>query len=407
MIYCVLICGQSYLYDYYLQEAVPFAAAFFMAIVILSRRYWDFRTLAFLGFLLTLSGLVRVFAGGVGIGVFLSYGLRLSLLVIAIKYDYANFPKRMIRLITVLAIVSMAFYFARLVIPTLFYLLPFSPFSSQGTYYNLSAFGIESFQTKGLLLVSIREGEIRNIGFYTEPGVYQAVLIGALYYLLFLREKLTTSNHEVLAEIGLLSLALITCGSTTGYLSFIIMIIGYFMMKGSAEIKNRVLFLVLLCIVLLFYDYIVRGDGSFLSESFFDKVFSEGNFSLMEGNGGVRIDSVVASLESLLKSPFGVGFDEITAAKGELAVGAGLFTTSAALGFPFIIVYLHWLLGPVFRARLGSIRTAIYLIVYILYAVSQALVLTPVLISISMYLALAPKEQPTAYEQLKQASSRI
>ena len=116
--------------------------------------------------------------------------------------------------------------------------------------------------------------------------------------------------------------------------------------------------------------------------SFFDKLFND------TSNGAVRLDSVVASFELLFSNPLGVGFDYVQQYKGALSVGAGLFTTTAALGIAFAFGFLYWLLAPIMRSRLGFSGIVAWLALYFLFAVSQSLVLTPVLVVISVFLSL-------------------
>ncbi len=88
----------------------------------------------------------------------------------------------------------------------------------------------------------------------------------------------------------------------------------------------------------------------------------------------------------MLENPFGVGFDYIMGAKGESAVGAGLFATSAALGVLFPSAFLFWLFAPVVKADLGVAATVAYAITYLMFAASQSLVIPPVIIAVSIYL---------------------
>ena len=394
IIYLLLLSGQSYLFEYVLQGLLVPAAGVVLLIVVLNRKYWHFRSLVLLWVIFVLSLYVRIVQGGVGLDVVLSYSFRIGLLLVAINYDYTWFARRLISTITALGAISSLVYVLRLIIPSLYELLPLVPFDSQGSYYSMDLADRVSYQTKGMLFVSIREGESRNIGFYTEPGVYQAVLIGALFYLLFLRDRLRIGQREFVFEFILLTLTMVSCGSTTGYISFLILIFGYFVAQRSFALKGRVAIVLALFLMLIAVDWTIRRDKSLVHENLISKIVSPNNsFTLDQGNGGVRLDSVRASFESLVSHPMGVGFDRIMETKGELAVGAGLFITAAALGFLFLVTFLIWLLVPVFMSDIGLAAKVVYVAIYLLYAVSQALVVTPVLVSVSLYLSLECRNQ--------------
>lgn len=400
-IYFSLLTGNSYLMSYYLNEYIDLFAVLLMAAVVLIPKFWRFRDMAFLAFLLVLSAVVRCLVGGAGIGTFTTYTTTILSIVLAIKIDRTLFLKRLIRLVCVLTIISTLMYFARIAIPGLYYQLPLYEFESQGTYYSMSTASNVNYHTKGLLLFSMREGETRNIGLYTEPGLYQGVLTGSLFCILFLSKWLNASKRERTVESVILILGIATCGSTTGLIGTGIVILIYIFssqvvngIEDINKIKSRFILIIIIAIAALIADWAMRGDSSILVESVLSKLLtSSGAISVNQGNGEVRIDTVVASFELLFQHPFGVGFDTVQEAKGASAVGAGLFTTSAALGVPFAVAYLYWLLSPVFRAPVGAAGVEAYLVLYFLFAVSQSLVLTPVLVAVSVYLSIYHDEE--------------
>ena len=76
----------------------------------------------------------------------------------------------------------------------------------------------------------------------------------------------------------------------------------------------------------------------------------------------------------------------------------GIWRAAFPFGFPFALAYLYWLLAPVFSSRIGAAAVCSYLFLYFNFAVSQSLVLTPLLVSISVYLALCNEKGVTADE---------
>lgn len=394
LLYCALISGQSYLAEYFISGLIPAIGAVLIVVSVLCSKYWHFRDVVYLSFVLFLSALVGTYVGGVGVSFFLRLTCTLLLVSAAITFDLDEFPKRLVRTVVFFASISVVIYLARAVIPGFYYLLPLTPFTSQGEYWSTLIGDHVSYSTKGVLFFSVREGELRNIGFFTEPGVYQGVLNGTFFYLFFLRSRLKISSRETILNCIILLAALLTCGSTTGYVTFLVLFSCLLLVTDKGEaglLKSRLIFLGIVVIVAAIVDFFVRGDESFLTKNVIDKIFigDGGSVDLTEGNGGARFKTVVASLELLAKYPFGVGFDTVQAYKPTDAVGAGLFVDTAALGLPFLLVTLWWLFAPVFRSDLRIPAILAYIVMYSYFTFTQVLLMTPVIISIPIYLAIS------------------
>ncbi len=388
LIYMVLVTGNSYLYSYFLEPYVGLFAFVLTALVIAVPRFWRFRDVAFVAFILVDSFVLRCAVGGVGASVFFRFAMTIFLIGIAILVDKRMFFTRMLRVVCFLAAVGSVMYFVRVAWPGVYAALPLYEYSSQGEWYNIFSGFHESYRTKGIFLFCMRQGEVRNIGIFTEPGVFQGVLTAMLFVLLFMGERLSIGKREWVTSLVILLLGVVTCGSTTGLLTLIVVVLLYLPAirnEGVVRLgglKKYVVLLVAFSIGFLVIDYSIRGADSILNSSFLYKLFEDTT------NGEVRGDSVATSLQLLEYAPFGVGFDNVAEAKDALSVGAGLFVTTAALGIQFAVWYLCWLLIPIFRSKLGVCGVCAYLFIYFNFAFSQSLILTPVLVSISIYYAL-------------------
>ena len=73
----------------------------------------------------------------------------------------------------------------------------------------------------------------------TLPGVYQIVLNAALFVLLFWKKKLYFGNEkQYRTATVIVLLTLITCQSTTGYLSMMVILLCFFFMRvGERDIR--------------------------------------------------------------------------------------------------------------------------------------------------------------------------
>lgn len=397
LLYCALLSGQSYLVEYFVEGFVPIVGALLLVFSVLLPRFWHFRDMTFLCFVLFLSVVIGTYVGGVGVGMFLKLSCTILLLSTAATIDLRSFPKRMVRIVVFFALISLIVYIARLMVPGFYYLLPLSSFESQGTHYSMEVAASVPYSTKGVLLFSVREGEMRNIGFFTEPGVYQGVLNGVVFYLFFFRSKLGLSARETALDLAILLAALLTCGSTTGYITFLVLFVALLLTierGGSGSMKSRLILFGVLIIAVAVIDFFVRGNDSFVVENIIEKIFigKGGSADLTGGNGGARLETVVACLELLSENPLGVGYDTVQAYKSASAVGAGLFVNSAALGILFLVALLWWLFAPIFKGKLGMPAILAYLVMYLYFSFSQVLLLPPVIISIPIYLALSNEE---------------
>lgn len=388
LIYAVLVTGNSYLYSYFLEPYVGLFAIVLSVLVLVLPKYWHFRDVAFVVFILVDSLVLRCVTGGVGVSVFFRFAMTIFLIGIAISVDKRMFFTRLLRVVCLLATVGSVMYLVRVVWPGVYGALPLYEYSSQGEWYDVLIADHVSYRTKGVFLFCMREAEVRNIGIFTEPGVFQGVLTAMLFVLLFMGDKLVVGRKEKISALIALVLGVVTCGSTTGLLSLIVLVLLYLPASshnGFANVEGLKRYVVLLgafCIGILAFDYSVRGSDSILSYSFLNKLFVDTT------NGEVRGDSLATALQILEVSPFGVGFDNVNSIKASTSVGAGLFVTTAALGIQFAVCYLIWLLVPVFRSKLGFCGICAYLFIYLNFVFSQSLILTPVLVSISVYYAL-------------------
>lgn len=116
-------------------------------------------------------------------------------------------------------------------------LMSYRIYSDSSTYQEFS------YKLHGMFLYSHRTVDMRNVSIFTEPGIYQMVLNTAIFVLLFLRDKLVSfSDKKVGRALMILSCALLSTQSTTGYISlcFIVLFYMFFEKKRTQnEIGNR------------------------------------------------------------------------------------------------------------------------------------------------------------------------
>lgn len=373
LIYLMLIIPGSCLFAKYLTGNMKYyvVLAFYAALYISDGKYRKPYTVLFLGFLLAMVVFTRIITnGGAGLSTWLQFAVCLSSVHFAILYDREHFLPRLLRTVVFFAVISNIFWALFLLFPELVELWPAPRFFVQ-------SFGEQSwlkeYYAKGFLYYSFLDiHPTRNCGIYTELGVHQIVLNGALFLLLFWREKLNLkSEKQYVFYLTVTLLTIVTCQSTTGYLGLLLILFFYFFTQdvfGGIKMKIFVSVLMVLGLTVLLADYGTRGEESVLYKQFIEKLFGEeGNVDLSNSTGFYRLGSIIVSLQSVLEHPLGIGFDQFVLLKEEFAdglVAAFGITSMAVFGVvPWLIVNAIVFL-PVFKNEKPSIAILFLLLFY-------------------------------------------
>lgn len=183
------------------------------------------------------------------------------------------------------------------------------------------------------------EGMFRNCGMFWEPGAFQGYIM--LAFLMFM-DDFKAFYNKYTKSFWILTVALVTTYSTTGYVVFAL----YMFLVFSENIKKSPLMLIMTVILVLFFVWaFLRFD--FLGE----KMMNEYESAQEVGEGDVswtRMGSAVIAWQNVLRHPLiGNGF-LMTALYGNLAeymegMGNGFFGAMNQLGIPFILLYLFLL----------------------------------------------------------------
>ena len=117
--------------------------------------------------------------------------------------------------------------------------------------------------------------EYRNNGIYTEPGLFQMIINGALFFLLIYSERVYLSDKAKRSLMILLIITCLTTGSTTGYIGLIIIFISVILISGN-KINRRVKFfsigVLTIALIGLLINFTYLGDQSILSMFFVEKI---------------------------------------------------------------------------------------------------------------------------------------
>ncbi len=299
----------------------------------------------------------RLLVGGIGLVFWVDIACKIAVTTVAIAVDTDNFLYRFVKVVTFFAMISLVFW----VLCLLGKNIPVSIFQSfdNGNYRNdwSSGFPVRiNYKGYGMLFYTFIDFyEKRNVGIFTEPGVYQAVLCSAMYILVFWGKKLGFSATKKWRYLIILIIAVISTQSTSGYMGLIAIFIGA-LFGTSNELKNDkkiILGIGLLGILALLIDYSIRGTDSFLNMAFLAKLFEDGTLNLAsEGSTGkYRMATTIVAIQIMIQHPLGIGIDQFAStnfAENVLRTGTGgwPFKLGSIIGvIPFIITVV-WLFLP-------------------------------------------------------------
>ncbi len=351
------------------------------------------------GFILFLSAatiIVRLLNGGAGLDVLSEWITYIAIVDISIEISKEHFLDRFINVVYFLSIISIVCFIIQLSMPGVLKSI-FAQYDSNFTEYigwGPSGAIYGSPKAWGKFLFTLDERNVtRNLGVFSEPGCYQIVLNSSIFVLLFLNKYVSFSLKENNRRLVIISLALLTCQSTTGYLGFCLLILFYLIENGTLDnTKRKVLGIALGVVVVLLIDYAANGEGSIINTVVIKKLFGNGNsIDLSQSTGIYRVQTITSAMRTMFANPFGVGYtraNEIISNSFSGSAGASLILTGAALGVIPFIVFIYWTLSPVLRCPvLDRTIKVLYVLLWLNTILAQSEELYTGLIFIPMYCA--------------------
>lgn len=346
---------------------------------------------------------VRFNVGGAGIEVLLEWVTYILLAALAILLDAEHFIERFLRTTYFIALISIVCYIFQILYPDILKsILPqYESNFSYSVWSDAVNYNTFSFNAWGKFLFTFDEAhQYKNVGVFSEPGCYQIVLNSALYCLLFLPSFLSPDLSERRGRyFVVLSIALLTCQSTTGYIGYLAILFAYLLdSKNEAnQVRTRIIMMVIVLAGVLILEYSINGSDSILYRAVFQKLFTDTNeFSLTAGTGVYRIYTISTCLISMVRHPFGVGYDEINKMLATLwdssAAGAVLLGTGAALGVPTILFIICWTLYPIIKCEeLSTVAKVLFIFLYFNTELAQSEEIYVTIIVVPLFLYIIRK----------------
>lgn len=346
----------------------------------------------FISFLVAYALLLRVSVGGIGIQIIAQFLVDILAVWLAISINKQYFWERFVKTVVFLASISLILWLLSVlqiniwdqITPEVDSLMSYRIYSDSSTYKEIA------YKLHGMFLYSHRNVDMRNVSIFTEPGIYQMVLNTAIFVLLFFRDKLVSfSDKKVGHALMILSCALLSTQSTTGYMSLCFIVLFYMLFEKKVNTernwKQKICIVLFAMLLFLMIDYMVRGNESFIQISVISKLFSGEKKLSLDESGMARADVIFLAIQSMVKHPFGVGYSRFGAlmnVESTGMAGAAIMQFGAAWGILPLIAVIWWIFYPALKFCKKRYVAVVYIIMYINTVLAQSDLFYPTLIMI-------------------------
>ena len=228
----------------------------------------------------------------------------------------------------------------------------------------------------------LRDRELyRNVGIFTEPGLYQPLLTTCIVLLLFNYKDVSIKHKYVMLAVFIITL--VTTGSATGYIAFAIIIVCFILSNGNINktFKQAFIFTLMILMGYIVYDFVVNDTDSFIYQYLIDKIINIGSDELTTGS--VRMQTIEYTINLLIHNPIGYGYSYVlnyASIYAPEAVGAKILFSTAAIGLFPIIILLAYLFKCTFKNALNSTHAIMIILLFINTALAQARSFFPALL---------------------------
>lgn len=305
---------------------------------------------------------------GLNIKTALLYDIAVLIVIVALSIDYRKFINYFVGFVVLISAISLIFYAIQAIagrdsISGLFTYLSWG----RGHYVNP--------------LYTYAKKDTRNYGIFYEPGVFQIVTITALYLLVFGRKYFDMESKKYIVAVIILGAAVLTGGSTTGYINLLFIVAGTVLMKGKSSLQKKIAIIFGISIAVIFLDYLVNADSSILSVYVLDKIFEmteSGELSYYTSSGGARLFMFNMALRGLKENPlFGIGNTRVETAVGSaffegFGTGNGLCVIIASKGLVTACTTIVPFLVMSYRKRQSIHQYVVLLLIYFNTIVAQS-----------------------------------
>lgn len=336
------------------------------------------RLLYFMAALLAIFGIVFITTRGIGLYTYFDIIAWPLLLYVAYNIEHKGFIEKYINVVVIFAFISvLCFIFQQINLDGLLEVLG-TPYSDLKFLYY------------GKWFYTYTAGHAyRNMGMYTEPGLYQIVLNSSLFILLYTSKNLEISRKKQIIYILILVVTCFTTLSTTGLLTMAIIVLGAFWNR-EVKLKKQLAFLLVVSIAFLFYNYIKWGDESIVEIYIINKLQTTGMNQVASqahlSSGNARFMAFLVAAKCIISYPLGAGYYNYIYTAATMGypdiAGNGIAFYCSVLGMLGLILIIYQVIMPAWKFRQSNNAFIIFVIVYILYTTSQEYLVIPAMLII-------------------------
>lgn len=224
----------------------------------------------------------------------------------------------------------------------------------------------------------------RNSGIFTEPGIYQSILIMCIYVLLFMRDRISLTDKAVARYLIVLLVTLVTTKSAAGYIGLFAVVIGV-LLKHKERRDFAIVGIMIIGFAYLLYNYYTQGSNSILEKYFFGKFAETQKRGLTLSSGGARLVAMQMGWKSAISHPFGIGYlnweNQLFQIYGtKFGTGNALFTQLGTRGFIAFFISLYLAIEPALKRKKGWFEFTLYVFLFLYIATAQAKILYPAIV---------------------------
>lgn len=400
MLYFLLLMNGSMLFrlheDFFYIAAIAIAIMFMLfGRIKLYKKHFYYIFILFISLLLT----CIVSRGSLSIPSILNVISRFLAIYICYAFDEDYAASRFVKISSAFALISLGGYALQLTMPS--FVETFSrriTLSTGGMYWSGGSAVNATYYFSYIFNYAAVSHPFKNVGIYFEPGLYGIVLSVTELLLIFFPSLLRITEQQRKKYMIIVAIAAITTGSTTTYVSFAVMIFILALSISKEEtrgIRKWITLTMGLLFVLICFD-LWQGDNGLIYTNLVSKIFSNGVLDLSASTGKSRIVSMVADLRIMFEYPLGAGFSTydsiwpsfLSQSIPDTSSCAGLTKALATYGIPttFILFYYYFGYGLRWTKNKANCMLAA-VVVFILNALSQPLIIYPVVMFAFMCMA--------------------
>lgn len=379
LIYCVIMMQGSIIFKTY-QDFFYIGALLLFGVIYLPKRYLPNKqyfirvALLFCSLLITLV----ITGGSLSFPSILNIISRFLIVYIVVDFDKTEFCTRYVKVVYFLSIVSLFFYGLQLTAPDIIKMV-------------FPRYTIESQVFYGAFLYTMGSSTlIRNCGIFMEPGIYQIVLLSAIYIILFMNKEVHIASRKKTLSLIVLICTLVTGQSTTGYVSLALVVAVYMFSKVDRDTRiYKKMIIPVLCVFFVWDLY--QGENGLIYTTIIKKMFNtSGNVDLTVSTGASRYYSALADIKVFLKYPLGAGFDiygkewrsSLIVNIGDIASTAGLTRSFATLGIINSLLILSMYLWLMKKNGFDIYMKVAYILMFVNISMAQPSIYFPALMII-------------------------